>query len=166
MNQDPFVLERTFKAPRALVWAAMSQAKHLAGWFSPAGMTAGKNEMDFREGGVYHYELIPTDGPAFWGRWIFRQIIDQELIVNHVSFSDADCGITRHPMAPDWPLETMSRTQFSDVEGGTLICLEWSPIGSDAVANQAFADGKPSMTQGWGGTMDKLDVYLAEVQNG
>jgi hypothetical protein len=69
-------------------------------------------------------------------------------------------------MAPDWPLETMSRTQFSDVEGGTLIRLEWSPIGSDAVANQAFTDGKPSMTQGWGGTMDKLDVYLAEVQNG
>lgn len=115
MNQEPFVLERIFKAPRALVWDAMSQAQHLAEWFSPPGTSAGKNEMDFREGGVYHYELIAPDGNAFWGRWIFRQIINQELIVNHVSFSDADCGITRHPMAPDWPLETLSRTQFSDV---------------------------------------------------
>ena len=30
MNYEPFVLKRTFKAPRTLVWAAFSQAAHLS----------------------------------------------------------------------------------------------------------------------------------------
>lgn len=165
MNNETFVLERTFKAPRALVWAALTEANHLCNWFSPPGMTPGKNSMDFREGGVYHYEVIAPDGSSHWGRWLFREIIDQTLMVNHVSFSDPDGGITRHPMAPDWPLETLSRATFSDVPEGTIIHLEWSPIGSDPVARKHFADGKPSMTQGWNGTMDHLDRYLQEVQH-
>lgn len=166
MNYEPFVLKRTFKAPRALVWAALSQADHLAQWFSPPGMKAGRNQMDFREGGVYHYEIIGPDGKSHWGRWIFREIVDQELMVNHVSFSDEGCGITKHPMGMDWPLETLSKARFSDVEGGTLVHLEWSALGSDPVALKTFDDGRPSMTQGWGGTMDYLDAYLEKVQNG
>ena len=165
MNYEPFVLERTFNAPRALVWAAFSQADHLSQWMSPAGMTPGRCTIDFREGGIYHYEIVTPDGLSFWGRWIFRDIVDQESMVVHVSFSDEGCGITRHPMAPDWPLETFSKTRFSDVEGGTLIRLEWSALGSDPVALKNFEDGKPSMTQGWSGTMDQLDACLAKVQN-
>jgi len=165
MNYEPFVLERTFKAPLALVWAALSQAEHLGQWMSPKGMTPGRCICDFREGGIYHYEILPPEGPGFWGRWIFREIVDQELIVNHVSFSDEGCGITRHPMAHDWPIETLSRTQFSEVAGGTLVRLEWSALGSDPVALKIFDDARPSMTQGWGGTMDKLDEYLEEIQN-
>lgn len=164
MNYEPFVIERTFKAPRSLVWAAMSQAEHLAVWMSPKGMSPGRNSVEFREGGIYHYEIVPPEGPSFWGRWIFRQIVDQELIVNHVSFSDEGCGIIHHPMAPDWPLETLSKTQFSDTEGGTLVRLEWSALGSDPVKLKTFDDGRPSMTQGWGGTMDQLEAHLAQVQ--
>lgn len=165
MNNEPFVLERTFKAPRALVWAAFTQAEHLKNWMSSPGATAGRVSMDFREGGIYHYELVPAEGQSFWGRWFFRNIVDQELIVNHVSFSDEGGGITRHIMAADWPLETLSRTTFTDVEGGTLIRLESSAIGSDPVALSTFEAGKSGMTQGWGGTMDKLDTYLVKVQN-
>lgn len=165
MNYEPFVLERTFKAPRALVWAAFTQAEHLGQWMFPKGMSPGKNFLDFREGGIYHYQLMLPDGNPFWGRWIFREIIDQELIVNHVSFSDEGCGITRHPMAPEWPLETLSKTQFVDAGGNTQIRLEWSALGSDPVALKTFDDGRPGMTQGWGGTMDNLDEFLAKVQN-
>ena len=163
MNYLPFVIERTFKAPRALVWAALSQADHLGKWFSPKGMAAGKNHMEFRPGGVYHYEIISPAG-SHWGRWIFREITDQALIVNHMSFSDEGCGIIRHPMAPNWPLETLSKISLSDVDGGTLVHLEMSAIGSDPAQLQTFEDGRPSMTQGWGGTFDNLEDYLAEVQ--
>ena len=165
MNYEPFVLERTFKAPRALVWATFSQAEHLGQWLSPSGMKPGRCTVDYRDGGIYHYEIVPPEGQSFWGRWIYRRIVDQEMIVVHVSFSDEGCGITQHPMAPEWPLETFSKTIFSEVEGGTLVRLEWSALGSNPVALQKFEDGKPSMTQGWGGTMDKLDVHLETVQN-
>ncbi len=165
MNYEPFVLERTFKAPLALVWAALSQAEHLSHWMSPAGMKPGRCTIEFREGGIYHYEILPPNGPSFWGRWIFTEIIDQELIANHVSFSDEGCGITKHPMSSDWPLETYSKVQFSLVEGGTLIRLTWSALGSDPVALKQFDDARPNMAQGWGGTMDQLAAHLEAVQN-
>ena len=166
MNFEPFVLDRTFKAPRALVWATFTQANHLAHWLSPAGMTPGRNFMDFRPGGVYHYEIVPPNHTSHWGRWIFRDVLDQEMIVCHVSFSDEGCGITRHPMAPDWPLELLSKTHFSDEDGGTRIRLELSAVGSDPVQLKTFEAGRPSMTQGWGGTFNNLDSYLEKVQNG
>lgn len=165
MKYEPFVLERTFKAPLALLWATFTEAEHLKNWMSSPGATAGRNSMDFREGGMYHYELIAPDGTSFWGRWLFREIVDQQEMTALVSFSDEGCGITRHFMAPDWPLETLSKTEFEEVEGGTKIRLQWSPTGSDPVALKTFDDGRPGMTQGWGGTMDKLDVYLEGIQN-
>lgn len=165
MSYEPFVLERTFNAPLALVWAAFSTAEHLGRWMSPKGLAPGRNFMDFRPGGIFHYEIVPPGQTGFWGRWIFRDIVDQELMVTHASFSDEGAGITRHPMAPDWPLEMLSKTRFSAVEGGTLIRLEISAVGSDPVQLKTFDEGKASMTQGWGGTMDILDAYLAEVQN-
>lgn len=165
MNYEPFVLERTFMSPRNIVWAAFTQAEHLGRWFSPAGMKPGRNQMDFREGGIYHYELIPPLGDAFWGRWIFREIVNQELMVKHVSFSDEGGGITRHPMAPDWPLETLSKIRFASLNGGTQIRLESSAIGSDRIQLQTFEDARSSLLQGWTGTLDHLDIFLARVQH-
>lgn len=164
MNNEPFVLERTFKAPLALLWATFTQAEHLKNWMSSPGATAGRNSMDFREGGFYHYELIAPDGQAFWGRWLFTEIVDHKRMVSLVSFSDEGRGITRHFMAPEWPLETLSNIEFMPVENGTKIRLQWSPTGSDPVALNTFEAGKPGMTQGWGGTMDQLDTYLEKVQ--
>ena len=165
MNYEPFVLERTFKAPLALVWATFSQADHLGHWMSPQGMTPGRNVMDFRPGGMFHYEIVPPGQSGFWGRWLFRDIVDQEAIIVHVSFSDEGAGIVRHPMAPDWPLEMLSKTRFTEVAGGTQIRLEISAVGSDPAQLKTFDAGRESMTQGWGGTLDQLESHLTKVQN-
>lgn len=163
MKHDPFVIERTFAAPRALLWAAFSKAEHLGQWLSPAGMKPGRNLMEFREGGIYHYEIVPPEGPSHWGRWIFRQIIDQELMVTHASFSDEGCGISQHPMAPTWPLEMLSKTYFNDAREGSQLRMEISALGSDPAQLETFAAGRPSMTAGWGGTFEHLDAFLANA---
>lgn len=164
MNQEIFRLNRVFKAPRHLVWDTFSHAKHLGQWMSPAGMKPGRCNLDFREGGIYHYEIIPAKGESFWGRWIYREIVEQELIANHISFSDEGCGITQHLMAPDWPLETFAKFQFSDVEEGTLVTLEMTALGSDPVALKAFEGMIQSLSGGWGGTFDHLDLLLEGLQ--
>ena len=166
MNYEPFVLERTFQAPLALVWATFSQAEHLSKWMSPQGMTPGRNVMDFRPGDMFHYEIVAPDHSSHWGRWIFRDIANEESIIVHVSFSDEGAGIIRHPMAPDWPLEMLSQTRFTEVDGGTQIRLEISAVGSDPAQLKTFDAGRESMTQGWGGTFNQLDAHLAKVQNG
>ena len=38
MTSKPFVLTRTFDAPRNLVWEAMTDAEHLKHWFGPTGL--------------------------------------------------------------------------------------------------------------------------------
>ena len=163
----PFVLERRFAAPRALVYAALTEAEHLAHWMSPPGMVLSHCTVDARAGGVFHYAMKPAgvpDAPAMWGKWTFRELTPPERIVVVVQFSDEQGGVTRHPMSADWPLLTLSTTTLTEVAGGTLMRLEWRALDATEIEEATFDAGHASMTQGWGGTMDALDKYLARLQ--
>ena len=59
----PFVIERTLRAPRPLVYAALTQEEHLRHWMSPAGMQMVHSQLDARVGGVFHYALKPVGMP-------------------------------------------------------------------------------------------------------
>ena len=161
---DPhvFVTTRHFAAPRELVWKAWTEADRLAQWFSPAGFAVLRNELDLRPGGLYHYCLRTPDGNEMWGRWVFREIVEPERLVVIVSFSDAAGEITRHPLGPDWPLETLSTMTLSEHDGGTELRLEWTPWNATPAELAAFAAGAESMEQGWGGTFAQLEAYLAQ----
>jgi uncharacterized protein YndB with AHSA1/START domain len=75
-------------------------------------------------------------------------------------------GVTRHPFAPDWPLQTLSTITFAAHEGGTTITVQWSPFAATAAERKAFDAGHGSMQQGWTGTMGQLDAYLAKAAKG
>ncbi|QBR00184.1 SRPBCC family protein [Paraburkholderia pallida] len=163
----PFVIERRFAAPRELVYAALTEARHLSAWMSPPGMELSHCTVDARVGGVFHYAMRPRnvpDAPAMWGKWTFRELTPPERIVVVVQFSDADGGVTRHPMAEQWPLYTLSTTTLSEVENGTLMHLEWRALDASEAEEAIFDASHASMSQGWGGTMDALDKYLVQQQ--
>jgi uncharacterized protein YndB with AHSA1/START domain len=80
------------------------------------------------------------------------------------SFSDEAGGITRHPMAPNWPLLMFSTFTFEDVGGGkTKFTVRWSPHNATEEERKVFAASHDSMRGGWGGTMDQLAAYLAKA---
>jgi uncharacterized protein YndB with AHSA1/START domain len=160
---EPFVFRTTRRlaAPRELVWAAWTEAERLAAWFGPAGTTVEHSTMDLRPGGIYHYGLRGPDGTVYWGRWIIQEIVPPERLVVVSSFSDAEGGVTRHPLGPDWPLETHSTMTLAEEDGTTLLRLEWTPWNATESELAAFADGADGMEQGWGGTFAQLEVYLA-----
>lgn len=163
----PFVLERRFAAPRELVYAAMTDARHLSAWMSPPGMEMSHCTVDARAGGVFHYAMKPRNAPdtsAMWGKWTFRELTPPERIVVVVQFSDEDGGVTRHPMAPQWPLYTLSTTTLSEAEGGTLLRLEWRALDASDAEQAIFDASHASMTQGWGASMEALERYLAQQQ--
>lgn len=163
----PFIIERRFFAPRELVYAALTEAKHLAVWMSPPGMEISHCTVDARVGGAFHYAMKPScapDAPVMWGKWTFRELTPPERIVVIVQFSDADGGVTRHPMAAEWPLYTLSTTTLSEVDGGTLMHLEWRALDASEAEEAVFDASHASMSQGWGGTMDGLDKYLMQLQ--
>lgn len=161
----PFVIERTFKAPRALVYAALTEATHLSQWMAPAGMEITQCTVDARPGGVFHYALKARGfaaAPTMWGKWTFRALDAPERVVVVAQFSDAEGGVTRHPLAAQWPLLTLSTTTLTDVAGGTLMHVEWRALDANAGEETIFNASHAAMTMGWRATMDGLDSYLQQ----
>ncbi|MBV8790542.1 MAG: SRPBCC domain-containing protein [Pseudolabrys sp.] len=160
----PFVLTRTLNAPRQLVWDVWTKADHLKNWFGPAHVEVISAKVDLRPGGLFHYGM-KTPAGIMWGKWIFREIVAPEKLVVVVSFSDENQGLTRHPLAPTWPMQTLSTTTFVEKDGKTEMTLVWQPYEATAEEIATFDAGRPGMTQGWAGTMGSLDAYLAKIQN-
>ncbi len=157
-----FVISRTFNAPRDRVWTACTNVDHMEQWFSPKGFRTRVATMDLRPGGMYHYCLASPEGQEIWGKFVYREIDPPNRIVFVNSFSDADGGITRHPMSPGWPLQMLSTFTFQDDDEKTTFTVNWSPIDPSAEERKTFDEGHESMTQGWTGTLDQLEEYLAK----
>jgi uncharacterized protein YndB with AHSA1/START domain len=159
-----FVISRTFDAPRDLVWKAFTDPERMKHWWGPKGFTVIASKMDFRPGGTYHYGMRAPDGSAMWGKFVYQEITPPERMVLINSFSDEAGGITRHPMAPNWPLQMFSTFTFEDVGGGkTKFTVRWSPHNATEEERKVFATSHDSMRGGWGGTMDQLAAYLAKA---
>ncbi len=162
---EPFVISRVFDAPRELVFKAMTDPEHMKHWFGPKGFKTIAQTMDLRPGGIYHYGLQAPDGSTMWGRFVYREIAAPERIVLVNSFSDAEGGITRHPMSPTWPLEMLSIYSLEEVEEGrTKVTISWAPFNASDEELATFDQGRPSMTQGFSGTFAQLEAYLEDIQ--
>ncbi len=137
----PFTLAHTFAAPRARVWRAWTDPAELKQWFGPAGYTLPTCRMDLRPGGTFHYCMRSPDGKDMWGKWTFREIAAPERLAIVTSFSDAQGGITRHPMAPTWPQETLAVTTFTEevgsAHGHALLGPRWHRGGAPDLRRRA-----------------------------
>src|SRR5215471_8905216 len=122
-----FIISRTFDAPLDRVWKAWTVSEELEKWFGPKGFKLEIATLDFRPGGTFHYSMVSPEGFKMWGKFVYREIVPQQRLVLINSFSDENGGLTRHPMSPTWPLEMLSRTEFTEENGKTTITLHWSP---------------------------------------
>jgi uncharacterized protein YndB with AHSA1/START domain len=121
--------------------------------------------MDFRVGGIYLYGMQNPDGQIMWGRMVYREISPPERLVFINSFSDEAAGLTRHPLAPQWPLQMLSTFTFEEQPGSkSKFTVHWSPYEPTAEEQAVFDAGHDSMTMGWSGTLDKLEAYLPKAK--
>jgi uncharacterized protein YndB with AHSA1/START domain len=157
-----FFLARCFGAPRALVFRAWTEPDRLARWFGPKGFTMLSCTLDLRPGGVFHYGMRSPDGQVMWGRWVFREIVAPERLVFVASFSDETGGVTRHPFAPDWPLEVLSTLTLTEHHGQTTVAMRGIPVNATDPERKTFEAAHDSMQKGWTGTLDQLAGYLAQ----
>ncbi len=162
MQVKPFVITRTFDAPRDLVWKAWTERDRLLQWFGPKGFKMTTADLDFRPGGTFHYCLQAPDGKEMWGKFVYREIVPPKKLVLVSSFSDAKGGLTRHPFSAKWPLEMLSTTTLTEDGGKTTITIEWTPLHATAEERQTFESARAGMQQGWGGTFEQLAEYLAK----
>jgi uncharacterized protein YndB with AHSA1/START domain len=156
-----FSISRTFNAPRDLVWKAHTELDRLKHWWGPKGFTWVGGKLDLRPGGLFHYGMRAPDGQEVWGRFVYREIVAPERLVFVMSFSDEKAGITRHPWSPNWPLEILNTATFIERDGGTMLTISGQPINATDLERETFEAGRDSMRQGFTGTLDQLEAYLA-----
>lgn len=157
-----FVITRIINAPLDLIWKANTEADRLAQWWGPKGFKMLKCTIDLRPGGMFHYGMQSPDNSVMWGKFVYREIVPKTKLVFVVSFSDEKAGITRHPMAPNWPAETLNTLTLSEHEGKTTLTLSGGPINATEEERNMFYSAFEGMNQGFKGTYDQLDEYLAK----
>jgi uncharacterized protein YndB with AHSA1/START domain len=136
---------RVFDAPRALVWAAHTEAEHLKHWWgrgNPLDVT-----IDFRVGGSYRF-VEHSDGQEHAFRGEYREIVPEERLVQTFEYE---------PMAGHIAVETLVLTEE---DGKTIV------TSTTSFANAADRDGMVSsgMEQGATASYQALDRYLGTLR--
>jgi uncharacterized protein YndB with AHSA1/START domain len=157
------VISRTFGVSRDTLWKCFTDPECMRQWWGPKGVTIIASKMDLRSGGAYHYGMRTPDGKEMWGKFVYREIAPPERLVFVNSFSDEQGGLTRHPLAPSWPIEMLSTFSFVEAGGRTTFTVTWMPLNPTPEERATFDGGHDSMKQGWTGTMEQLAAYLAKL---
>lgn len=160
-----FALTRIFEAPRDLVWTAWSESEALAEWWGPKGCKLHVAGLEFRPGGIFHYQMQYSNGTSMWGRMLFRETRKPERIRWLNSFANAEGGIARAPFSTEFPLEMENTVTLTGVSGKTRLELVALPFGATAPECRFFEGMFASLEQGFGGTMDQLAAYLTRANS-
>ena len=161
-KKDVFVINRTFEAPQATIFEMFTDPKHCSKWLPPTGFTMEYIKADIKPGGSSFYSMSNGQGMIMYGKANYIEVTKPSRLVYTQIFCDKDGKISRHPAAPTWP-ETMLTTITLTAEtlASTRVTILWEVYGEATTAERTtFNAGKAGMTQGWGGTFDKLEDYL------
>jgi uncharacterized protein YndB with AHSA1/START domain len=80
-NEPVIVIERTFDAPRALVWVAITDPTQVARWYGGHGFTNPVCEMDLRPGGAWRHVMQAPNGAQYSINSIFQEVAPPERLV-------------------------------------------------------------------------------------
>jgi uncharacterized protein YndB with AHSA1/START domain len=139
-------ITRTFDAPRALVFAAWTQPRHLAQWSGPRGFTASQDYMDLRPGGAYRACLKAPDGTEHWVRGVYREVVEPErLVFTHAwEREDGEPGP-----------ETVVTVTFAERGRGTEMTFHQAIFES--------VEARDGHRGGWSSSLDRLAEYLGTL---
>jgi uncharacterized protein YndB with AHSA1/START domain len=158
-NAQGFTLTYKFNAPQKLVFNAFSNAKALAEWWGPVECKTTVLRLDFREGGIFHFQM-EANSKITYGRFLFKQIKPYHTLEFVNAFSDERANIVPAPFDIQLPLEIFYQLKFIENSGITTIELLARPINANEEETRVFHSISPSMVDGFGATFGKLESYL------
>ncbi|HEY1594017.1 MAG TPA: SRPBCC family protein [Thermoleophilaceae bacterium] len=145
-----FVLERTYPAEPARVFAAWASREAKSQWFGSPGDNNGNYELDFRVGGRESWrggQGGPTGKSTFSFDAIYQDIVEDERIVYAYDMHMDDQRIS----------VSLTTIELEAVDGGTRLTM---------TEQGAFLDGldQPDRREGGSGTLlDQLGEVLARA---
>lgn len=164
MGNHEVLLTREFHAPRELVFKVWTEAEHFGKWWGPKGFSLEIHEMDARPGGKFLGCQKSPDGMSMWGKFVYQEVISPEKLVFIQSFSDEQGNTIRAPFNPNWPLEIINILTFTEENGKTTVTFSGGPVNASEEEAAAFEAMKPMVKQGFSGTFEQLEQYLASQQ--
>jgi uncharacterized protein YndB with AHSA1/START domain len=138
-------LERTFDAPRELVFSAFTDPDQVPDWWGPDGFHTPRDKVEIepRVGGRYHVVMVQSDsGAEFPTHYEIVEIVEPELLV------------LRAPAMPEFgiPDETTTRVELHDEDGRTRMTLTSGPHTGDMLG---------AAEAGWRAQLEKLARLLS-----
>jgi uncharacterized protein YndB with AHSA1/START domain len=143
-------LIRIFDAPVHLVWAAWTEADHVAQWWGPRGFTITTHSKDLRVGGHWHYTMHGPDGVDYPNKTLYHQVeTHKKLVYDHGGDDD------RPPLFRVTVL-------FDEIDGKTHMDMTMAV----ATAQEAANIRTIIKSAGGNSTWDRLAEYLEKTQTG
>jgi uncharacterized protein YndB with AHSA1/START domain len=137
-------IERTFTAPRELVWKAFTEKKHWLNWMGPRDYPCTSVTLDVRPGGKWRACLHAKDGSHdLWQGGTFYEIDEPEKLVYTFGWEDNPEGSN---------LETLVTIHLKDQGDTTLMQFRQSVFNT-----RSNRDGHRG---GWSSAFDRLDDYF------
>jgi len=138
---------RIFDAPRALVFAAWTDSKHLAQWWGPHGFTNPVCEIEPRVGGAIRNHMRGPDAVVHKMKGEVREISPPErLVFTNIAIDDAGKHI----------IEGFTTVTFAEEHGKTKLTLHTRGA---AVVEYAAAFIK-GMEAGWTQSLERLQALV------
>lgn len=157
-NDRVLVLEREFEAPRDLVFRMFKEAEHLKRWWGPKGWEVPVCNIDFRPGGVWHYCMKCVDqnqgqfyGMESWGKGVYQEIVEPEMISYNDYFSDAEGNINESLPA------TLTTIEFIDLGSKTKLVNRSEYASAEALKTVMDMGMMQGITETWNRLSDLLE---------
>jgi uncharacterized protein YndB with AHSA1/START domain len=146
VDADKFSVRRTVSiaAPIEKVWAAVTEAEHIARWFPQAAVL---DEVAVGAGGMFSFEGY-GDVP------VLIEELDPPRVIAYRWGSDA--GVSSDPTRVDVAHSTVFRFTLEPVPGGTQLTVVES--GFDSLVNPV--ERMEGNRSGWDSELDELVAYL------
>ena len=137
-------VDRFFAASPERVFAAFTEARHLAQWWGPKGMTCAHIEIEARPGGRHRSCMRAADGQEHWVSGVFREVVPPRRLVFTWAWE------TDGVRGPD----SIVTLTFTAQENGTLVTLRHTDL--------ATSESRDRHEHGWNKTFESLQDFLWE----
>ena len=157
-TEDAVVIERTFEAPKDLIWQMWTDAEHFKKWYAPQGFTVPVADMDLRVGGKRTICMTSPDGSMkMWTTGEYTDISPTDRLSYTESPADENGNVispTVMGMPAGYPATTEVTVLLEEFNERTKMVMTHAGMPADSGAGG-----------GWTQAFDKLANYIGTVLN-
>jgi len=140
-------LSRVIDAPRALVFEAWTDPKHVEKWWGPKNFTSIVDMWDARPNGAIRLQMRAQSGFSHPMTGTFHEVVSPERLV-FLAVAEDDAG--------NRLLESLTTVTFEEQGGKTKLTVHASAVGIAPIAAQMLQ----GMEQGWSQSLERLDEQV------